>query len=65
MKGGKIVRCGCGAEDKIEYRLYVSEVIGFVIQGSMDKIKSQRFVERIGSFLQTQRGVFSENRKFL
>ena len=56
MNGGKMVRCGCGAEDKIEYRLYVSEVIGFVIQGSMDKIKSQRFVERIRNSLQNSGG---------
>ena len=48
MNGGKMVRCGCGAEDKIKYRLYVSEVIGFVIQSSMDKNKCQRFVKRIG-----------------
>ena len=45
MNGGKMVRCGCGAAEKIKLRLYVSEVIGFAIKGSMDKNKCQRFVE--------------------
>lgn len=52
MNGGKMVRRGCGAEDKMEQGLYVSEVIGFVIQGSMDKIKNQRFVERFMDLVQ-------------
>ena len=36
VDGGKMVWCGCRAEDKMEQGLYVSEVIRFAIKSSMD-----------------------------
>lgn len=65
MNGGKKVWCRCRAEDKIEQRLYVSEVIGFAIKGNMAKTKCQRFVERFGKAHKNQSGGLGITEKFL
>lgn len=64
MNGGKKVWCRCRAEDKIEQRLYVSEVIGFAIKGNMAKTKCQRFVERFGKAHKNQSGGLGITEKF-